>query len=151
MDFSIPKDLGQLKDEIDAFVRRDVIPFECDPRWGAHGPSDDMRRDLNAKARAAGLLGVHVSKEFGGRGLNHFGKAIALEAAGYSMLGPVALHCHAPDEGNIHLMDVVGTPAQKEKYLRPLATGANPLVLRHDRAASRCRRRSRHADDAGDA
>lgn len=123
MDFSIPKDLAQLKDEIDAFVRRDVIPFESDPRWGAHGPSDDMRRDLNAMARAAGLLGVHVSKEFGGRGLNHFGKAIALEAAGYSMLGPVALHCHAPDEGNIHLMDVVGTPAQKEKYLRPLATG----------------------------
>ena len=39
------------------------------------------------------------------------------------MLGPVALHCHAPDEGNIHLLDEVGTPAQKEKYLRPLATG----------------------------
>jgi acyl-CoA dehydrogenase len=123
MDFSLPKDLLALKAEIDAFVRRDVIPFENDPRWTAHGPTDELRRDLNAKARAANLLAVHVPEEFGGRGLSHVGKAVALEAAGYSMLGPVALHCHAPDEGNIHLMDIVATPAQKEKYLRPLATG----------------------------
>lgn len=122
MDFSIPKELLTLKAEVEAFVRRDVIPFESDPRWTAHGPSDDLRRDLNAKAKAAGLLAVHVSKEFGGRGLSHVEKAVVFEAAGYSMLGPVAMHCQAPDEGNIHLLDVVGTPAQKEKYLRPLAT-----------------------------
>ncbi len=122
MDFSIPKELLTLKAEVEAFVRRDVIPFEFDPRWTAHGPSDDLRRDLNAKAKAAGLLAVHVSKEFGGRGLSHVEKAVVFEAAGYSMLGPVAMHCQAPDEGNIHLLDVVGTPAQKEKYLRPLAT-----------------------------
>jgi acyl-CoA dehydrogenase len=122
MDFSLPHDLLTLKAEIDTFVRRDVIPFESDPRWTAHGPTDELRRALNAKAKAANLLAVHVSEEFGGRGLSHVGKAVALEAAGYSMLGPVALHCHAPDEGNIHLMDIVATPAQKEKYLRPLAT-----------------------------
>ena len=124
MDFAIPKDIADLKAEVDAFVRREVIPFENDPRWTAHGPTDELRRDLNAKAKAAGLLAVHVSKEFGGRDLNHVAKAVIFEAAGYSMLGPIAMHCQAPDEGNIHLMDVVGTPAQKEKYLRPLATGA---------------------------
>ena len=124
MDFAIPKDIADLKAEVDAFVRRDVIPFESDPRWTAHGPTDELRRDLNAKAKAAGLLAVHVSKEFGGRDLNHVAKAVIFEAAGYSMLGPIAMHCQAPDEGNIHLMDVVGTRAQKEKYLRPLATGA---------------------------
>ena len=123
MDFSISNDLQALKAQVDAFVRRDVIPFEGDPRWTTHGPTDELRRDLNAKAKAAGLLAVHVSKEFGGRDLSHVAKAVIFEAAGYSMLGPIAMHCQAPDEGNIHLMDVVGTPAQKEKYLRPLATG----------------------------
>ena len=123
MDFSLPKQLADLKEEIDAFVRRDVVPFEQDPRWTSHGPTDELRRDLNAKARLANLLAVHVPAEFGGRGLDHRGKAVALEAAGYSMLGPVALHCQAPDEGNIHLLDIVATPAQKEKYLRPLASG----------------------------
>ena len=65
---------------------------------------------------------MHVSEEYGGRNLSHFEKAVVFEAAGYSVLGPVALHCHAPDEGNIHLLEAVGTPAQKEKYLKPLAT-----------------------------
>ncbi len=123
MDFELPDKLAKLKAEVDDFVRAEVIPFEADPRWLEHGPGDDLRRDLNAKAKAAGLLAVHVPEEYGGRNLSHFEKAVVFEAAGYSILGPIALHCHAPDEGNIHLLEAVGTPAQKEKYLAPLARG----------------------------
>ena len=122
MDFALSDRLKDLKARVDAFVRETVIPFETDPRWTAHGPTDELRRDLNAKARDAGLLSAHVPVAYGGMGLDHREKAVVLEAAGYSMLGPPALHCHAPDEGNIHLMDVVASEAQKEAYLRPLAT-----------------------------
>jgi acyl-CoA dehydrogenase len=45
------------------------------------------------------------------------------EEAGYSPLGPVALNIFAPDEGNMHLLEVVATPEQKERWLRPLAGG----------------------------
>ena len=45
------------------------------------------------------------------------------EEAGYSRLGPTAMNIHAPDEGNIHLMEVVATPAQKERWLRPQVAG----------------------------
>ena len=136
MDFSIPPDLQTLKDEIDAFVsQRSHSVRERSALGRARTVGRDAARP-QCQGQGGGLLGVHVPKEFGGRGLDHFGKAIAFEAAGYSMLGPMALHCHAPDEGNIHLMDVVGTPAQKEKYLRPLADRRDPLVLRHDRAAT---------------
>ena len=45
------------------------------------------------------------------------------EEAGYSLLGPVAMHIFAPDEGNIHLLEVVATHEQKERWLRPLARG----------------------------
>ena len=38
-----------------------------------------------------------------------------------SLLGPVALNVFAPDEGNMHLLEEVATPAQKERWLRPLA------------------------------
>ena len=41
------------------------------------------------------------------------------EEAGYSWLGPTALNIHAPDEGNIHLMEEVASAAQKERWLRP--------------------------------
>lgn len=123
MNFEIPADLATLRDKVRRFVEDEVIPFETDPRWTSHGPTDELRLELTAKAKAAGVLGLHAPEAFGGVGLNHFGKALILEAAGYSMLGPPALHCQAPDEGNIHLLDVVASPAQREQYLAKLATG----------------------------
>ena len=51
------------------------------------------------------------------------GQALVFEEAGYSLLGPLALNCSAPDEGNMHLLEAVASPAQKERYLRPLAAG----------------------------
>lgn len=122
MDFTIPKPLEELRDKVAAFVRAKIIPFEKDPRW-SHGIAEDMRRDLNAAAKEAGLLGINSPEEFGGKGFSHFEQAVVFEAAGYSILGPIALHFHAPDEGNIHLLDVVATPAQRKKYLARLATG----------------------------
>lgn len=111
-----------LRDRTRAFVREQIVPFEQDARLGSHGPSDDLRRELNHLARDAGLLAPHVSPHYGGLGLSHVQRAIVFEAAGYSMLGPVAMHCAAPDEGNMHMLELVANEAQKERYLRPLAT-----------------------------
>lgn len=123
MDFQIEKPLAELRDKVAAFVREKIIPFEKDPRWDNHGIPEDMRRDLNQAAKEAGLLGINSPEDFGGKGFSHFEQAVVFEAAGYSILGPIALHFHAPDEGNIHLLDVVATPAQRQKYLSRLATG----------------------------
>src|SRR5690606_21260515 len=110
MDFSISPELVALRDRTRASIRAEVIPLERDPRRTSHGPTDELRRELNARARAAGLLAPHVDHRLGGLGLGHVGRAIVFEEAGYSMLGPVALHCAAPDEGNMHLMSLVATP-----------------------------------------
>ena len=75
--------------------------------------------------------------------MNNVGKAVVFEEAGYSLLGPVAMHIFAPDEGNIHLLEVVATPEQKERWLRPLAQRRDPLLLLHDRARAGRRIRSR--------
>lgn len=123
MDFAIDQPLAELRDRVGAFVRETIIPFEKDPRWSDHGIPEDMRRDLNAAAKAAGLLAINSPKAFGGQGFSHFEQAVVFEAAGYSILGPIALHFHAPDEGNINLLERVATPAQKQKYLKRLATG----------------------------
>jgi acyl-CoA dehydrogenase len=123
MDFTVPKDLQDLAQRIRAFVEAEVIPLESDARWTSHGPTEEFRRELTALAARQGLLAPHAPREFGGLGLGHFGRAIAFEAAGYSMLGPVALHCAAPDEGNIHLLDVAANPEQRRRWLGPLAGG----------------------------
>ena len=72
-----------------------------------------------ARARAAGLLTPHASQEMGGLGLSHVAKVVVFEEAGYSRLGPTALNIHAPDEGNIHLLEAVASEAQKTRWLLP--------------------------------
>ena len=123
MNFDIPPDIAALRERTRQFIAEQVIPLEGDPRHGLHGPSEDLRRELVARARAAGLLTPHASVEMGGMGLSHIAKAVVFEEAGYSNLGPTALNIHAPDEGNIHLMEEVATPAQKERWLRPQVAG----------------------------
>lgn len=123
MNFDLTPELSDLQARIRAFVADEIIPLEKDPRCGPHGPDASLRADLVERARRAGLLSPHAAREYGGLGLTHGGRAVAFEEAGYSMLGPVALNVFAPDEGNMHLLEAVATPAQKEQWLRPMAEG----------------------------
>jgi len=123
MHFDLPADIRELRDRTRQFIAEKVIPLEGEVAHGAHGPSEELRRELVERARAAGLLTPHASKEMGGLGLSHIAKAVVFEEAGYSWLGPTAMNIHAPDEGNIHLMEEVGTEAQKARWLRPQVQG----------------------------
>ena len=49
--------------------------------------------------------------------------AVVFEAAGWSTLGPLALNIQAPDEGNVNLLNAIGTPEQKARWLAPLVRG----------------------------
>lgn len=123
MDFTLSDDLLALQQKTRRFIAEEIIPMEDDPRQTPHGPTEELKQALVEKARAVGLLTPHASVETGGLGLSHVAKAIVFEEAGYSPLGPIALNIHAPDEGNVHLMEVVATPAQKERWLLPLVQG----------------------------
>lgn len=113
----------ELEAKVKAFVRDVVIPYEGDKRIGHHGPSDELSYELKEHARKAGLLSPHVGEEWGGLGLKHREIATVFRAAGYSMLGPIALNCMAPDEGNMCLLEKVASEAQKNHFLKPLAAG----------------------------
>jgi acyl-CoA dehydrogenase len=123
IDFALTPELAELAERTATFVRDVVIPYEADPRQSHHGPSDELRDELVDRARDAGLVSPHLGKEWGGLGLDHRGKAVVFEEAGYSALGPIALAIAAPDEGNGHLLEQVASEEQKEHYLRPLAEG----------------------------
>jgi acyl-CoA dehydrogenase len=123
MNFSLPPEIETLRDKTRQFIIEQVIPLENDPRQDSHGPHRELRDELISRARKAGLLTPHASRDMGGLGLSHIAKAAVFEEAGYSWLGPTALNIHAPDEGNIHLMEEVATSAQKERWLRPQVEG----------------------------
>ncbi|MGQ1360070.1 acyl-CoA dehydrogenase family protein [Acinetobacter baumannii] len=120
---TLSNELLELQQKVREFIQQEVIPLESDPRQDSHGPSEALRQELVSRARHRGLLTPHASREMGGLGWSHLQKAVAFEEAGYSALGPIALNIHAPDEGNIHLLDVVANDAQKQKWLKKLVAG----------------------------
>ncbi len=123
MDFTIPDELVALRERTERFVSEEILPREADRRQTAHGPTEAFRQELVALARAKGLLSPHVGRAWGGLGLDHRGKAIVFEAAGYAPLATIAMNIFAPDEANMHLLEAVADARQKEEWLRPLASG----------------------------
>src|SRR5439155_3932100 len=95
MDFYIPEELRALQERTREFIATQVIPLEGRQAAHEHGPSEELRAELVARAREAGLLTPHASVEMGGLGLSHRAKALVFEEAGYSTLGPIALNIHA--------------------------------------------------------
>lgn len=107
-----------------SFVREHVLPVEDAHDGDATAAGgEDLRVRLQQLARDAGLLTPHGPVEYGGLGLGMVERAPVFEEAGYSLFGPMALNLGAPDEGNVHLLDHVATPAQRTAYLEPLARG----------------------------
>jgi acyl-CoA dehydrogenase len=129
IDFEIPQGLAELRDEIRAFVAEQIVPFERDPRLTRHGPNEDLRTELVELARKAGLLTFQAPHRFGGREPSHCEQAVLYEAAGWSTLGPVALNCAAPDEGNMFILAKIANEAQAEEFLVPVIDGRQRSVF----------------------
>lgn len=122
IEFALEPELEAVRVRVRAFVAEVCIPAEPRDR-SEHGLDEALRAELQAAARAAGVFAPTVARELGGLGLDHRAQAVILEEAGYSILGPQALHCAAPDEGNMHMLARIASAAQRERYLAPLARG----------------------------
>ncbi len=129
IDFEIPADLAAQRDEIRSFVAEQIVPFERDPRLTRHGPNDELRAELVELARKAGLLTFQAPRRFGGREPSHCDQAVLYEAAGWSTLGPVALNCAAPDEGNMFLLAKIANEDQVQQFLVPVIDGRQRSVF----------------------
>jgi acyl-CoA dehydrogenase len=125
MDFSICPELASLRDRIEAFVEAEILPVEADrANWDAHGNiAEAPLAALRAKARAEGLWCPQLSPENGGLGLGKMGMAVTYEAMNRSIFGPVVFNAAAPDDGNMMVLEVLGTEAQKARWLAPIAAG----------------------------
>ena len=129
IDFEIPDELASLRDEIRQFVIDKIVPYERDPRVTRHGPNEELRTELVGLARQAGLLTFQAPRRFGGREPSHRDQAVLFEAAGWSTLGPVALNCAAPDEGNMYLLGKIATDKQVDEFLMPVIDGRQRSVF----------------------
>jgi acyl-CoA dehydrogenase len=125
MDFTLSPEHEAIRLRTRAFIEEHVLPLEKDPANFADHENIPLDRlaPVQAKAKAAGLWAPQSPKEFGGMALPMVAWAAMYEEAGRSVFGALAFNCCAPDDGNMNLLAKVGTPAQKEKWLRPIIDG----------------------------
>lgn len=117
----LPENIEDLRVRTRAFIRDVVIPAEPPP---GERLAQNTRDRLQAAAKAVGVFAPHVPTAFGGQGVPIEYWSPIFQEAGYSPIGPSVLNCMAPDEGNMHMLNLIGTEAQKQKYLVPLASGS---------------------------
>ncbi|WP_276260555.1 acyl-CoA dehydrogenase family protein [Haloglomus litoreum] len=113
----------ELVERTRAFMDEVVIPTEREEFLSGGDMTDAVIEALRAEARDRGLYAPQLPEEYGGLGLDFRDVLPMFEEAGRSLLGPPALRVDAPDEGNMHTIEMVGTDAQKEEWLRPLVAG----------------------------
>ena len=125
IDFSLPPEAEDVRKRTKAFVAEHVLPLEADrANYDEHENIRlDLLEGLRARARAQGLWAPQVSKARGGMGLSMTAQAAMYDAANYSIFGPVCFHCAAPDDGNMRVLELLATEAQKEKWLQPIVEG----------------------------
>ncbi|MFB7234067.1 acyl-CoA dehydrogenase family protein [Streptomyces sp. NPDC056269] len=79
--------------------------------------------DLRAEARRRGLWNLFLPGEEGA-GLTNLQYAPLAEITGRSLeLAPAVLNCAAPDTGNMEVLSMFGTEAQRKEWLDPLLAG----------------------------
>jgi acyl-CoA dehydrogenase len=125
MDFSLSPEIEALRLKVRAFVEEHVLPLEKDPANFADNENipHDRLEPVRVKARAVGLWAPQAPKEYGGMELPMVAWAAVYEEAARSIFGPLAIHCMAPDDGNMNMLRLAGTQAQKDKWLAPIVAG----------------------------
>jgi acyl-CoA dehydrogenase len=111
-----------LADRTREFVEEEVIPVEREVL--GDGPvSEEQLADLRAAAREYDVFCPQIGEEFRGMGMAFRDVLPMFEQAGRSLLGAAACRVDAPDEGNMHTLELLGTDEQQERWLRPLVAG----------------------------
>jgi acyl-CoA dehydrogenase len=125
VDFEFSPRARELQDRMSAFMQQHVYPSEVvyDRQLAeADDPHalPEVMRELKDRARAEGLWNLFLSHGDWGAGLTNLEYAPLAELAGRSIIGPEVFNCSAPDTGNMELLALFGTPAQQQRWLRPL-------------------------------
>jgi acyl-CoA dehydrogenase len=125
MDFTLDPKIEEYRKQVRAFVDAEIIPLEAERgNYDEHGNIAEETLDaVRAKVKAAGLWAPQMPPSRGGLGLDVAGRAVFYEEANRSIFGPVCFHCSAPDDGNMTVLEKVGTDRQKEEFLQPIVDG----------------------------
>ena len=92
-------------------------------RWSYAPGQLELLEGAKQKARDAGLWNFFLPNAETGEGLANLDYAYIAAELGKNPLASESLNCSAPDTGNMEVLERIGTPEQKEKWLKPLLAG----------------------------
>jgi acyl-CoA dehydrogenase len=92
-------------------------------RWSWAPGQLELLEGAKDKARASGLWNFFLPDAETGEGLKNLDYAYIAAELGKTPLASESLNCSAPDTGNMEVLERVGTPEQKEQWLKPLLNG----------------------------
>ncbi|GGA27952.1 acyl-CoA dehydrogenase family protein [Neptunicoccus cionae] len=121
-----------LLDAVIAHIRDNVDPITEEfyklgegraDRWSYAPGQLELLETAKVKARESGLWNFFLPNAETGEGLSNLDYAYIAAELGKNPLAPETLNCSAPDTGNMEVLERIGTPEQKEKWLKPLLAG----------------------------
>ena len=126
--FPISDRARSLHEQVSTFISEKIKSAEviyetqhaqAEHRWEV----PQILEDLKAEAKALGLWNLFLPGTDQGQGLNNVDYAPIAELTGHSFLAPEIFNCQAPDSGNMELLHMYGSKAQKAEWLQPLLEG----------------------------
>ena len=118
MNFDLSAEQASFKASVEEFAREVVAP-----RAAAIDETGAFPLDVIRAAAGRGLLGATIARSWGGAGLDYLSYTLAIEAvarASAAVAASLVVHNSLVTEVVAH----AGRASQKERWLRPLATGA---------------------------
>ncbi len=123
MEYHDSEKAQEVASRVEAFMEERVLPREREALRSRELITEDEVRDCWEEAKERDLFAPQVPEEYGGQGLGFRDMLPSFEQVGRSLWGALSIRANAPQEGNMHTIDLAGTEAQKEEYLRPLVQG----------------------------
>jgi acyl-CoA dehydrogenase len=128
MDFEFSEQAQAMQQTLRRFVEREVLPRN--DQWHRLAEAGTYPRavvePLKAQAKAIGLWNLFLpglTPQEPGTRMSNLDYAPMAEIMGRLMWSSEVFNCNAPDTGNIELLHLAATPAQYQRWLKPLLEG----------------------------
>ncbi|MBN3851871.1 acyl-CoA dehydrogenase [Paraburkholderia sp. Ac-20340] len=128
MDFAYSPKVEALRAQLSAFMDKHIVPrirqWHDEVSAGQYPVS--FMESLKDKARSEGLWNLflpHLHDDEPGTRLSNLDYAPLAEIMGRIPWASEVFNCNAPDTGNMELLHMFATPAQRKQWLEPLLDG----------------------------
>ncbi|NCZ69816.1 MAG: acyl-CoA dehydrogenase, partial [Acidimicrobiia bacterium] len=132
MNLAMSAKVVPLYEAVVKFINEEVEPVTAEfyrlgegraDHWGYGKGQLELLDSLKAKAKKAGLWNFFLPNAETGEGLSNLDYAYIAVELGKNPIASETMNCSAPDTGNMEVLERVGTPEQKKKWLEPLLAG----------------------------